>query len=128
MFYHLLADIVLIVHLAFVLFVVLGALFVFRWPRLLWFHLPAAAWGTIVELTQWSCPLTPLEVNLRRLGGAGGYTNGFVDHYVGSILYPGDLPRAMHITLGVVVLALNIVIYVILWRRRRKQLVLKRQD
>jgi hypothetical protein len=127
MFYRFLADIVLILHFAFVLFVVLGALFIFRWPRLLWFHLPAAAWGTIIEFARWRCPLTPLEVNLRRLGGAGGYANGFVDHYVGSILYPGDLSRAMHITLGVVVLALNIVIYVILWRRRRKQLLPKRK-
>ena len=61
-FYRFLADIVLILHFAFVLFVVLGALFIFRWPRLLWLHLPAAAWGTIIEFAGWRCPLTPLEV------------------------------------------------------------------
>jgi Protein of Unknown function (DUF2784) len=128
MVYRFLADIVLILHFAFVLFVVLGALFVFRWPRLSWFHLPAAAWGAIIEFAGWRCPLTPLEVSLRRLGGEGGYSSGFIDYYVRSILYPGDLPRATHNTLGVLVLVLNLVIYVFLWRRHRKQLLLRERS
>jgi len=125
MVYRFLADIVLILHFAFVLFVVLGALFIFRWPRLLWFHLPAAAWGTIIEFAGWRCPLIPLEVSLRRLGGEGRYIKGFVDHYVGSMLYPSDLPRTTHITLGVLVLAMNSVIYMLLRRRHRTQLLLR---
>lgn len=121
MVYRFLADIVLIVHFAFVLFVVLGAPLILRWPRVVWLHLPVAGWGTIIEFAGWRCPLTPLEVSLRRLGGEQGYAGGFIDRYVGAILYPGELPRIAHITLGMLVLAINAAIYAFLLRRRRKQ-------
>jgi hypothetical protein len=120
MAYRFLADTVLVLHFAFVLFVVFGALAVYRWPRLAWIHLPAAAWGTIIEFVGWRCPLTPLEVHLRRMGGELGFSGGFVDRYVGSILYPGELPRIAHITLGVLVLAINLASYAVLLRQRRK--------
>ena len=73
MLYRALADLVLVVHLAFIVFVVGGALLVLRWPRLLWVHLPAAVWGVLIELQGWVCPLTPLENRLRMAGGLGGY-------------------------------------------------------
>jgi hypothetical protein len=121
MIYRFLADAVLVLHLGFVLFVVLGALLVFRWPRLAWLHIPAAAWGTVIELAGWPCPLTPLENALRRLGGEEDYAGGFIERYVTPLLYPGELPRMAHIALGLLVLAINAAIYWRLYRRARKR-------
>jgi hypothetical protein len=121
MAYRFLADVVLVLHLGFVLFVVLGALLVFRWPRLRWLHIPAAVWGAVIELAGWPCPLTPLENVLRRMGGEAGYGGGFIERYATSLLYPGQLPRAAHVTLGLLVLAINLAIYWHLLRRLRKR-------
>lgn len=109
--YRLLADLVLLLHAGFVIFVVFGGFAVLRWPRLAWIHLPAAAWGGLIELAGWICPLTPLENDLRRLAGETGYAGGFIEHYVVPVLYPPGLTRGMQIGLGVVVLALNAAIY-----------------
>ena len=120
MVYRFVADVVLVLHLGFVLFVVLGALLIFRWRRVMYLHIPAAVWGTVIELAGWPCPLTPLENALRRLGGEEGYASGFIERYVTPILYPGELPRIAHITLGLLVLAINAAIYWRLFRRARK--------
>lgn len=111
--YRILADIVLVMHVCFVIFVVLGSLLVLRWRWLAWIHLPAAIWGVLIEFAGWTCPLTPLEQKLRRMGGEPGFTGGFVDHYVVAFLYPEGLTRGVQIMLGIAVLALNLVIY---WR------------
>ena len=108
-----------LVHFAFVAFVVLGGLLALRWPRAAWVHLPAAAWGAWIEFAGWICPLTPLEVRLRRLGGEAGYAGGFVEHYILPVLYPAGLTREVQIGLGVFVLVLNVVVYWVVWRRRR---------
>lgn len=113
------ADAVLLAHFAFVLFVVLGGMLVLRWPRLAWVHAPAALWGAAVELFGWICPLTPLEVALRRAAGDAGYSGGFIEHYVASVLYPSDFTREMQVTFGVAVAVLNMVIYLILIQRTR---------
>ena len=114
-----LADVVLVVHLAFVLFVVLGGLLALRWPRVAWVHVPVALYGATIEFVGFVCPLTPLEVWLRRRGGEGGYEGGFVEHYVTAALYPSGLTREVQVALGVAVLALNAVVYVAyVWRRR----------
>src|SRR5262245_37759172 len=89
--YRLLADAVLIFHFGFVLFVVLGGLAVLRWPRLAWLHVPAAAWGSLIEFTGWLCPLTPLENALRTRGSGSAYEGSFIDHYVSQLLYPVSL-------------------------------------
>ena len=70
MWYRIGADLVLLLHLTFVLFVVTGGLLLLKWPRLAWLHLPAAIWGAIVEYTGWICPLTPIENTLRALAGS----------------------------------------------------------
>jgi hypothetical protein len=116
--YGVLADVVLVLHIGFVLFVVLGGMGVLWWPRLAWVHLPAAAWGAIVELAGWPCPLTPLEVWLRRAAGEAGYVGGFLDRYLFSLLYPQGLTRGQQVVLGLLVLVLNGVIYGLAWRRR----------
>jgi hypothetical protein len=111
--YRLAADAVLLGHLGFVLFVVLGGFLALRWPKLAWAHVPAAVWGAVVEFTGWICPLTPLEVALRRAAGEAGYTGGFVEHYVLAALYPSGLTRATQLTLGLAVVVLNVAIYMV---------------
>src|SRR5688500_11336520 len=100
MIYRILADIVLLVHLGFVLFVVLGGLFVVRRRRLMWLHVPAAVWGALIELAALRCPLTPLENGLRQRAGEGAYAGDFIEHYLVSILYPRELTDWDRIGLG----------------------------
>ena len=107
------ADAVLVAHLAFVVFVVLGGFLVLRWRGLAWVHVPVALWGGAIVITGFTCPLTPLENRLQRLGGRAGYQGGFIEHYVTSALYPAGLTRETQIVLGALVLVLNLVLY---WR------------
>jgi hypothetical protein len=116
--YGLLADLTVLLHFAFVVWVVLGGLLVLRWPRCAWLHLPAAVWGAAIELGGWICPLTPLEWRLRELAGEAGYTGGFVEHYLLPVLYPTGLTREIQIALGLLVLAVNIALYALVIRRR----------
>ena len=120
MLYRWLADVVLIVHSAFVVFVILGGLLALRWPRVAWIHIPVALYGASVEFLGFICPLTPLEVWLRQRGGEAGYTGGFVEHYVTAVLYPTGLTRQLQFELGILVLAINAVVYAFWWRRRRR--------
>lgn len=117
--YSVLADLVLVGHVTFVIFVVAGAVLVVRWNRLVWIHLPCAAWGAWIELTGGVCPLTPLEISLRRRAGEAGYSESFLEHYVVPLLYPGELTREIQITLGLCVIVLNAALYTWAWRRRR---------
>jgi Protein of Unknown function (DUF2784) len=119
MVYARLADLVLVAHLAFVLFAALGGLLVLRWPRVAWVHLPAVAWGAFIEATGGICPLTPLENSLRRAGGGAGYEGDFLEHYVVSLLYPQGLTRDMQLGLAALLVVVNAVIYAWVWRRRR---------
>jgi len=114
-----LADLVLLTHASFVLFVVLGGFLVWRWPRLVWLHAPAVVWGVVVEVAGWPCPLTPLENQLRLAAGEAGYTGGVVDHHLGPILYPEALTRAVQLALGAGVLAVNFFVYGHVLRARR---------
>ena len=118
--YALLADAVVVVHLGFVLFVVTGGFLVLRWPWLAWVHVPAAAWGALIEFVGWFCPLTPLEHWLRRAAGGEAHAAGFVEHYLLPVLYPGALTREIQIALGIGVLAVNAVAYALVWRKRRR--------
>lgn len=118
-----LADLVVLIHALFVVFVVLGGLLVLRWPKVLWVHAPAAIWGVVVEYAGFICPLTPLEISLRERAGEGGYQGGFVEHYVEALLYPTGLTRGIQIALGTVALAVNVVVYwhVLSTRAKRPQ-------
>jgi hypothetical protein len=114
-----LAGLIVFLHFAFVVFVVLGGLLVLRWPRAAWVHIPAAAWGALVEFTGWICPLTPLENRLRRASGETGYQGDFIAHYILPVLYPNGLTRRDQLMLGAVALAINIAIYAAVIARRR---------
>jgi hypothetical protein len=118
--YRLLADLVVVLHAGFVLFVVLGGLVALRWPRAAWLHLPVVAWGAGIEFMGGVCPLTPLENRLRQLGGEAGYAGGFVEHYLLPALYPEALTREVQYALGGFVLALNLAVYTAVWRRWRR--------
>lgn len=111
MVFRWLADLTVGLHLAFVVFVVLGGLVALRRPRAAWLHLPAALWGILVEYAGWICPLTPLEQWLRLLAGEAGYGGGFVEHYLLPVLYPAGLGRPSQWLLGTLVLAINVAVY-----------------
>ena len=121
MIYLWLANGVLLLHLGFIVFVVLGGLLVGRWPRLVWVHVPAALWGMSTEFFSIVCPLTPLENGLRRLAGEAGYPGGFIEHYLPAAIYPQGLTREFQFVLGGFALLVNLAIY---WRlaviRRRR--------
>jgi hypothetical protein len=120
MLYRLSADLVLIVHLAFVLFVALGGFLVLRRPRLMWLHLPAVVWGALIEFLGVFCPLTPLETLLRELGGQTGYEGDFIAHYITDVLYPSGLTRGIQVALGFGALLLNVAIYGYWLLRKRR--------
>jgi hypothetical protein len=117
-----LADLVVLLHFAFVIFVVFGGLLALRWPKVAYVHLPVAVYGTLIELVGWICPLTPLEKRLRESAGLEGYEGGFVEHYILPVLYPAGLTRGVQLVLGVLVIAVNISMYGVMasrhWRRR----------
>tara|TARA_R110002096_G_scaffold416576_2_gene619548 strand:- start:404796 stop:405179 length:384 start_codon:yes stop_codon:yes gene_type:complete len=122
MTFHLLADMLVMLHLLFIIFVTLGGLLVFRWPFIAWFHVPAFLWGGGIAILGWICPLTYLENDLRERAGASGYTGGFIEYYLLPIIYPerlfGDFPRGGFIAIGIFVFVLNAFIYWKLYRRK----------
>jgi hypothetical protein len=83
-------------------------------------HLPAVIWGALIEFAGWICPLTPLEIWLRAQGGDRGYSGGFIEHYLGALIYPEGLTRELQWLLGAFVLAINAAIYLRVWRSRPK--------
>lgn len=119
--YAWLADGVLVLHGAFVLFVVCGGLLALRWPRVAWLHVPAALWAVVVEYAGWICPLTPLENWLRAQAGEPTYSGDFLARLILPLLYPAGLTRRMQIVLGSVALAMNAIVYTLFWRQRARR-------
>lgn len=120
MLYGVLADLVLVLHLAFIVFVVAGGLLALRWRLAPLAHVPAAIWGVFVEVTGRVCPLTPLENSLRRAAGASGYSGGFIEHYLGPAIYPPALSHQVQLVLAGLVVVSNLTAYWFVWRRRRR--------
>ncbi|HEY1026660.1 MAG TPA: DUF2784 domain-containing protein [Pseudomonas sp.] len=116
--WRLAADALVVIHLGFILFVLLGGLLLLRWPRLLWLHLPAVAWGATVEFFHLLCPLTPWENQLRRAAGDAGYEGGFIEHYLIPLIYPAGLTPQIQLWLGGVVVFINVTVYACLLKRR----------
>ncbi len=119
MLYRIAADGLLVLHLVFVLFALLGGLLVLRTPRLAWLHLPVVAWAAFVEFTGRICPVTPLEVALRQAAGDAGYAGDFLEHYLVAVIYPEGLTHDLQIILGATVLVVNVAIYAAVLRRSR---------
>lgn len=112
-----LAEAVVVLHFAFVVFAVLGGLLVLRRPRWAWAHVPAAVWGFLVEAAGWLCPLTPLELHLRRQAGLAPYEGGFLAHYLLPVLYPEGLTRDVQWVLAGIVLGINALVYGLVIRK-----------
>jgi hypothetical protein len=119
--YALLADLVLIVHATFIVFVVLGGLLVLWRRAVIWLHLPAAAWGILIEFQGWICPLTFIENDLRRAAGGSDYPGGFIDHYLTPLVYPAALTHETQVMLGSATLLVNVVVYALVWRSLRSR-------
>jgi Protein of Unknown function (DUF2784) len=113
------ADLVVLIHSSFVLFVIFGGLLVLRWWKVVYLHLPAVVWGAFIEFAGGICPLTPLENALRRKAGLAGYQGGFVEHYILPVLYPAGLTRNVQLVLGAFVIAMNLVVYTWVLRSHR---------
>jgi len=111
MSYRLMADIVVVLHFTFILFVLMGGILSIWWRKVVWIHIPAAAWGVLIEFAGWICPLTPLENLLRVKSGEVGYLGGFVEKYILPVIYPAGLTREIQIALGIFVIIINLAIY-----------------
>jgi hypothetical protein len=119
MLFRLAADAVLLLHLGFILFALLGALLALRWRWVAVIHLPAAAWGFFVELTGRVCPLTDWENHFRLLAGQSGYAESFIEHYLLALIYPEGLTREIQFVLAGIVVIVNVALYGWLLLRRR---------
>jgi hypothetical protein len=118
--YRIAADLVVLIHAAFVAFVVVGGVLAIAWPRVAWVHVPCALWGVLIEFGGWICPLTPLENALRHRAGDAGYPGGFVEHYVLAAIYPAGLTRTTQWVLGTLVTAINLAVYAYIVARHRR--------
>lgn len=118
---RLLADLVLVVHFLFVVFVAVGGFLVLRWNRLAWAHVPAVLWGAAIEFRNGVCPLTPLEKFFRTRAGQATYEHGFIENYLLPIVYPAGMTRQVQLVLGFTALGVNLAIYGwIVWSRRKR--------
>ena len=120
MFHRLAADAVLLLHLGFILFVLLGGVLAVRWRWAPLLHLPAVAWGVYIELSGGLCPLTPLENRLRIAAGEAGYSGGFIEHYLLALIYPAGLTQDVQYVLAAIVVGVNALAYGWVGRRRRR--------
>lgn len=118
--YWLLADAVVALHFAFILFALLGGSLIVRFPRVLWLHVPTLTWGSWIAASGNICPLTPLENNFRDLAGQGTYGGGFIDRYITPIIYPEGLTRGTQAAYGAILIGVNLVFYWRWWRERRR--------
>lgn len=117
MLYRLLADSVVVLHLGFVLFVIFGGLLTLRWHKIVWVHIPAVLWATLVEINHWICPLTPLEFWLHQKAGDEGYQGDFLIHYIFPLLYPENLTLPTQTALGLFVFTINVGLYGWIFRK-----------
>ena len=115
-----LADAVLVLHLAFVTFAVLGGFLVLRWPKLAWAHAPAVVWGIAITAIGGVCPLTPLEKYLIVRGGGEAYQGGFIAHYLTSVIYPEGMTRETQVVLALLLLVFTVFVYWRVWQRYRR--------
>ena len=114
------ADLLVLIHFSFIIFVVLGGLLLLRWFRLIWLHLPAVVWGAWIEFTNGVCPLTPLEQELRSAAGTESYSGSFIDHYIVPLIYPPGFDQSTALLLGMAVIVINVLFYGLLYRKARR--------
>ncbi|MCW8814617.1 MAG: DUF2784 domain-containing protein [Chlorobium sp.] len=111
MLYKFAADVVVIIHLLFIIFALVGGLLLFLKRWIVWIHLPAVVWAALIEWKGWICPLTPLENYLRHKARLASYEEGFIEHYLFPVIYPAGLTPQIQYFLGVLVIAANFLVY-----------------
>lgn len=111
MLYQLVADFIVLLHFAFIVFVLAGGLLVFKWRWVIWLHIPAVIWGAGIEIVGWVCPLTPLENGFRQASAGEVYTSGFLDRYIAPLIYPAGFTDEIATVTGIVVIVINLLIY-----------------
>lgn len=121
MLYALAADFLVIIHLLFIGFVIVGGLLLIKWRWLMVLHLPAVAWAALLEFKSLVCPLTPLEQTLRHLANQESYSGGFIQHYLLPVIYPSGLQEYIQIILGILVIVINTAIYLWVFSKRKKK-------
>ncbi len=109
------ANLVLLIHFTFVLLAVFGGFGVLIDPVWAWVHVPIVIWSAVVNLADWTCPLTPLENRFRAAAKQTGFEGGFVQHYIGRLVYPLGMPRRLELIAGVAVLSWNAAVYGGIW-------------
>ena len=114
-----LANLIIVFHFLFIVFVLLGGLLVVKWPKMIWLHLPAILWGFLVELNGWMCPLTPWENHLRELAGKLAYEGDFIGEYLIPLIYPVNLTRELQYTFAAIVVFVNTAVYCYIWYRQK---------
>ncbi|MBU1564992.1 MAG: DUF2784 domain-containing protein [Proteobacteria bacterium] len=122
MLYRILADLVVLLHLLFILFVIAGGFLGLHRGWLVLLHLPAVLWGVYIEFSGKICPLTPLENHFSQLAGRQGYSSGFIERYLLPIIYPAGLTGDIQLFLGFFVLVVNLGVYFLLIRRYRSHI------
>ena len=118
--YELAADLTLIVHFAFILFVVFGALLFFVSTKIVFIHIPAFIWGSYIEFTYSICPLTYLENWFLHKANLTAYSEGFIQNYIMSIVYPMSLTKNLQIYPGIALIVVNIIIYGFIFNKLKK--------
>ena len=118
--YELAANLTLIVHFAFILFVVFGALLFFVATKIIFIHFPALIWGSYIELTNSICPLTYLENWFLHKANLTTYSEGFIQNYLVPIVYPVSLTKDLQIYLGIALIVINIVFYAFIFNKMKK--------
>jgi hypothetical protein len=111
MFYRIPADLIVLLHLLFIVFVVAGGFLVLRWTWVALLHLPAVIWGAYIEFSGTICPLTPLENHFRHLAREKGYSSGFIEHNLIPLIYPAGLTHDIQVFLGLLVITINLISY-----------------
>ena len=115
------ADVIVLIHFSFILFVIFGGFLAMKWRKVIWLHMPAAVWGVLIEFYGWICPLTILENQLRRDNNNGAYSTGFIEHYIIPVIYPEGLTPEIQIILGTVVIVVNLFIYTLVFKKWVRQ-------
>ena len=112
---HHAANVVFVLHIVFVVLAVVGGFGVLATPWWMLVHIPIVLWSAVINLAGRTCPLTPLESNLRGVSGDPGLGDGFIAHYIGPLVYPGATPRQLERAVGVFIMVWNLLVYLLVW-------------
>lgn len=116
------ADLIVLLHFGFILFVIFGGLLLLKWHKCIWLHLPAVIWGVLIEFFGWFCPLTTLENKFRYHSNGEPYSSGFIEHYLIPLIYPTGLTQELQLILGITVIVINLLIYTLVFKKWSSQI------